>query len=145
MRREAGAVGLIGMMLVLVIVLAAAYFMVQSGGLRGGKGEERGPTPIDQALMTSALTELRMVRQGLEMYRSQSGSGAYPASGEINSIEELRALLPAYLALPDSVSFTFNSYMSTAPDQFLLKVHARDTGRTVLEVSSDFGPRRFKP
>ena len=145
MRSEAGAASLIGMVLSLVVVLVAAFIMLQSRGLLGGKGGEEGPTPIDQALMVSAITELRLVKQGLEMYRSLSSSGGYPASSEINSIEELRAVLPTYLALSDSVSFTFDSYISMAPDQFLLKVNANDTGRTVLEVSSDFGPRRFEP
>jgi len=145
MRSEAGAASLIGMVLSLVVVLVAAFIMLQSRGLLGSRGGEEGPTPIDQALMVSAITELRLVKQGLEMYRSLSSSGGYPASSEINSLEELRAVLPTYLALSDSVSFTFDSYISTASDQFLLKVHANDTGRTVLEVSSDFGPRRFEP
>lgn|GEM_PF-2748105 len=145
MRREAGAVGLVGILLALVVIALAAYLMFQSGGLLGGGGKEKGPTPIDQARVTSAIAELRMVKQGLQMYRTMSGSGSYPASDEISSFQSLRAVISSYAALPDSVSFTFSSYTSTAPDNFLLKVYANDTARTGLEVSSSFVPRRVEP
>ncbi len=145
MDRESGAAGLIGMVLALIIVLAAAYFMFQSGGLLGGKGKEGGPTPVDQAMMVSVLSELRQVKQGLEMYRSQNSLARYPASDAINSLEQLRRSMPVYMTLPDSVSFTFSSYISQTPDHFLLKVHANDSNRTIMEVSSAFGPRRFQP
>lgn len=145
MRREAGAIGLIGIVLALVVIALAAYFMLQSGGLLGGKGSEGGPPPIDQAMIASAIIELRIVKQGLEMYRTLGSSRAFPAADEINAIEELRAALSSYGALPDTVSFTFDSYTSTASDHFLLKVHAKDAGQTALEVSSGFGPRRIEP
>ncbi len=145
MDRESGAASLIGMVLALIIVLAAAYFMFESRGLLGGKGGADEPTPIDQALMVSVVLELRQVKQGLEMYRSQNTLARYPATDAINSLEQIREFMPAYLSLPDSVSFTFNSYISQAPDAFLLKVHARDSQQTIMEVSSAFGPRRFQP
>ena len=145
MDRESGAASLIGMVLALVIMLAAAYFMLQSRGLLGGKGGEAEPTPVDQAMMVSVILELRQVKQGLEMYRSQNSLAEYPSTDEINALEQLRRFMPSYLALPDSVSFTFSSYISQAPDHFLLKVSARDAGQTILEVSSAFGPRRFEP
>lgn len=145
MDRESGAASLIGMVLALVIMLAAAYFMLQSRGLLGGKGGGGEPTPVDQAMMVSVILELRQVKQGLEMYRSQNSFARYPATDDINSIEQIRRIMPAYLALRDSVSFTFNSYISQAPDNFLLKVHAKDSNHTIMEVSSTFGPRRFQP
>ncbi len=145
MNRESGAASLIGMILALVIMLAAGYFMLQSRGLLGGKGGENEPTPVDRAMMVSVILELRQVQQGLEMYRSQNTFARFPATNEINSLEHIRRIMPAYLALRDSVSFTFSSYISQAPDDFLLKVRANDSNKTIMEVSSTFGPRRFQP
>jgi hypothetical protein len=145
MDRESGAASLIGMVLALVIVLAAAYFMAQSSGLLGGKGGDEGPTPVDQAMMVSVMSELRLVKQGLEMYRAQNSLAEYPSTDEINSLEQLRRVMPSYMALPDSVSFAFSSYISQSPDHFLLKVRANDARQSILEVSSAFGPRMFEP
>lgn len=141
--KESGA-SLIGLILALIIVVIGAYFMLQTAGVIGSGNEEEEPGPIDQAVITTAITELRMVKQGLEMYRTLGATNAYPATDEINSLEQLLLILPAGFTLPDSVSFRFSSYSSPDGNQFLLMVQALDSGWTMLEVGSGFGPRIYQ-
>jgi hypothetical protein len=146
MRGERGAASLLGVVLtLLILVMAAWFFMKNTGFIGSGSGEEEEQTPIDQAVAAAVLMELRTVKQGLELYRTSSTERVYPASSAINDLETLQEVLPDVFPLPEELSFDFVSYVSTAEDEFLLKVRARDSLRTMYEVGSGFGPRKANP
>ena len=144
--RERGAASLLGVVLTMLILVVAAWFMMKNTGFLGsGGGEENEPTPIDQAQTAAVMLELRTVKQGLELYRTADPDRSYPGSAMITSIETLREALPGIFRLPDELSFDFVSYVRPVEDEFNLRVRAHDTMRSLYEVGSGFGPRRVNP
>ena len=145
MRGERGAASMLGVILTMVILVLAAWFMMKNMGFLGGGREEGEQTPIDQAETVSVLMELRTVKQSLELYRTSSTEREYPHSAAIHDLESLRNVLPKVFPLPEELSFDFMSYVSRSADDYLLKVRAHDSVQTVFEVGSGFGPRKFQP
>ena len=144
MRGERGAASMLGMVLTMVILVLAAWFFMKNSGFLGG-GEEGEQTPIDQAETVSVIMELRTIRQSLELYRNSSPELEYPGSSAIHDLESLRSVLPKVFPLPEELSFDFSSYVSRAADEYLLKVRAHDSVQTMFEVGSGFGPRKVQP
>ncbi len=145
MRGEKGAASMLGMILTMVILVLAAWFFMKNTGFLGGGGEEAEQTPIDQAETVSVLMELRTVKQSLELYRTSNVDGEYPASAEITDLQTLKDVLPKVFPLPEELSFDFVSYLSRSADEYLLKVRAHDSVQTMFEVGSGFGPRKVQP
>ena len=146
MRGERGAASMLGMILTMVILVLAAWFLMKSTGfLGGGEGEGAEQNPIDQAEAVAVLMELRTVKQGMELYRTSDMGRAYPGVSAVTSLETLKEVLPDVFPLPEELSFDFVSYMRPIEDEFILKVRAHDTMRTMYEVGSGFGPRKVNP
>ncbi|MFC1500057.1 hypothetical protein ACFL6T_03445 [Candidatus Zixiibacteriota bacterium] len=145
MQGERGAASMLGMVLTMVILVLAAWFFMKNTGFLGGGGEDGEQTPIDQAETVSVLMELRTVKQGMELYRISSTDRAYPGASEIRSLENLQEVLPDVFPLPEELSFDFISYARLSEDEYVMKVRAHDTMRTLYEVGSGFGPRKVNP
>ncbi len=145
MRGERGAASMLGMVLTMVILVLAAWFLMKNTGFLRGGGEEGEQTPIDQAETVSVLMELRTVKQSMELYRTSNLNREYPASAAIVDLQTLKDALPDVFPLPDELSFDFVSYISTSGDEYLLKVRAHDSVQTMYEVGSGFGPRKVNP
>ena len=144
MNNEKGAASFVGVLLVLLVLALATYILLETQGLLiKGEGEEE-QSPIDQALTVSVFTELRQVKQGLELYRTTNPDLSYPLTSQINSVDQLRSMLPASFPLPDSVSFTFISYEGSR-EGWTLRVRSRDTIGTMYEVGSAFATRKYEP
>ena len=144
MRGERGAASMLGVILTMLILVLAAWFMMKNMGFLGDGREEGEQTPIDQAQTVSVIMELRTVKQSLELYRTSSTEREYPQSTAIHDLESLRNILPKVFRLPEELSFDFMSYVSRSADEYLLKVRAHDSVQTVFEVGSGFGPRKFQ-
>jgi hypothetical protein len=138
---ERGAASILGILLSLAIALVLAYMLLQSQGLIGRSSESEGPDPMDQARIAAAMVELRSVKSGLALYARLKGP-SYPATAEINSLDDLREILAGSIPLQADPAFTFMSYTSAHADTFVLVVRALDDGRTPLFVTPMAGPAR---
>ena len=119
MRGEKGAASMLGMVLTMVILIVAAWFFMKNSGFLGGGGEDGELTPIDQAEGVAVLMELRTVKQSLELYRNSDLDREYPASGAITDLQTLKDVLPNVFPLPEELSFDFMSYLSRSADEYL--------------------------
>lgn len=137
---QKGAIGMLGLILSLVAVLILGVMLAKSQGLLG-VGKKDGSDPRDQAVVAGALIELRQVKMGLEM-KAQMPDSSFPETAEINTMDDLRAALASTLPLGADPSFTFVSYARADPDSFTLVVKAKDSVRSVLEVTASGPPRR---
>ena len=104
------------------------------------QGELRSdPRWSDDDWIEAAKVELSYVRIGLEMYRAESASSAYPPTTAITSHRELMDVLSPFVKISETVedaSWTFVSYVSARPDTFVLRTRAKDTNRTRITVTS---------
>lgn len=140
---ERGVGGILGLVLGLAAVLVLALLLMQARGLLGLGGKKEKPSPVDQAQVAAAQVELRSVRQALGAYYGEEGR--YPATAEINSLDDLRTVLVGRLFLPEEPAWTFVSYASPSPDRYLMTVRAHDGARTVLGFSETKAPEVITP
>jgi hypothetical protein len=91
----------------------------------------------DSELISAARAELRYVRNGLGMYQAGDDESSYPSASQINSYNDLRDILAAYILIPeeDKAAFIFGSYARAMRDTFVLRVYARDSNKTVLTAT----------
>ncbi len=140
---ERGIGGILGLVLGLVAVLALAWLLLQARGMGRGPGQGEGTSPVDQAHIAAAQTELHSVRQALSAFHGLEGR--YPATEEIGSLEDLRTVLAGRLFLPEQPAWTFVTYASPEPDCYLMTVRARDGAGTVLGFSESKAPEVLPP
>lgn len=69
---------------------------------------------------------------------------SYPTTAELNSIDDLRAILAEFMPLQPEPAFTFVSYASAGPDTFVMTAKARDSARTVFLITPSVGPRKLE-
>jgi|GEM_PF-4822597 len=91
----------------------------------------------DHAVLGAAKAELASLKVGLTMYQAEDDYSRYPGSVSITSFADLRRILSPYMRVPAAgeMHFTFESYSSEAANTFVLRVRARDSERTLLEVT----------
>ncbi len=143
LRDQRGIGGILGLVLGLAAMLILALLLMQASGLMGGKGAGKRGSPIDQAQIAAAQTELRSVRLALQAWHDDEGQ--FPSASQVNSLEDLREVLAGRLFLPEEPAWTFVSYASPSPDRYLMTVRARDGARTVLGFSETKGPEVLTP
>ena len=144
MSNEKGAASFVGILLSLLVVCLVTYILLETQGLlTKGEGKEE-QSPIEQALLVSMHLELRMLKQGLELYRTTNPEHCYPLTSQVNSFYDLRKVLPVAFSLPDSVAYSFVEYTGTE-DEWTLRIRAHDSIGTMYEVGARFSTRTYKP
>lgn len=143
MRNEKGAASFVGVLLALLVICLATYILLETQGILI-KGEGKEQTPIEQAQLVAMHTDMRLVKQGLELYRTTNPEHSYPPTSQVNSLYDLRRLLPVAFSLRDSVTFDFVEYAGTE-DDWTLRVRFHDSIGTMYEVGSKFSTREYKP
>jgi hypothetical protein len=142
-RDQRGIGGILGLVLGLAAMLILALLLMQASGLMGRKGAGERGSPIDQAQIAAARTELHSVRLALQAWHDDEGH--FPSTSEINSLEDLRTVLAGRLFLSEEPAWTFVSYANPSADRYLMNVRARDGARTVLGFSETKGPEVLNP
>ena len=94
----------------------------------------------DESMIDLAREELNLIRNGLAMYQAENDTSAYPRSADIISHQRLLDAMAGYVDLPATPresAFSYVSYISPAPDTFVLMVKARDDDRTAICATPD--------
>jgi hypothetical protein len=143
LENQRGVGGILGLVLGLAAMLILALLLMQARGLLGlgKKGEES--SPMDQARIAAARTELHSVRLALQAWHDDEDR--FPETGEVASLEDLRKVLQGRLFLPEEPAWTFVSYASPEPDRYLMSVRTRDGARTLLGFSETKAPEVITP
>lgn len=116
----------IGLITCLLIILTAFAARAQVGR-----------STEDRAKINQARADLAIIKTGLTTFQAESDYSAYPTTASINSYEDIVGILSPYMSLPgpEEASWTFVSYVSVRRDTFVLRARARDSMRTLIDLT----------